>query len=165
MWPKMKTIKTKEERGNCFIDNRKMKANFRKVIAFLNVFIDGLSKCNLGSSICGGIFWDYKAYFLGAFGLSLGTNTAYFAEIGSYVGYWICSWQGLVSSLARKRLYFQSFVRSSMGIHNKWLNCCNLLNSMAFRFCHIFWETNYVADHLANLSLICNSLTWWQTPP
>lgn len=109
---------------------------------------------------------------LGAFGLSLGINTAYFAEIMAatlatefaHDKGWYCLWLESDSMLVI-HLFSNPSLNPPWGIHNRWLNCCNLINSMAFRFSHIFWETNYVADHLTNLGLICDSLTWWQTPP
>lgn len=50
-------------------------------------------------------------------------------------------------------------------IRNRWLNCLSMISSMSFHFSHIYREGNEAADALANLGLLQDNLSWWESPP
>ncbi|KAJ4713976.1 Ribonuclease H protein [Melia azedarach] len=141
-------------------------------IDWIKVNTNGLAKGNPGPAACGGVFRNYYGDFFGGFGLALGHQSSFFSKIMAvilaieiaYNNGWLNLWLESDSLLVVQLLLSDSLL-PPWTLHNRWLNCKNLISKMNFRWTHAFREVNSVADALANLDLFCDSLHWWSTYP
>ncbi|KAJ4717448.1 Ribonuclease H protein [Melia azedarach] len=142
------------------------------IYPFIKVNTDGLSKGNPGEAACGGVFRDHSGKFLGAYAVSLGHNTSFYAEIMAIIYAinqaaqrgWKFIWLESDSQAALSCLLDHSY-KPPWCIYNEWTNCHLLLSQISFYCSHIFREGNQVADSMANVGLSCPTFTWFAYPP
>ncbi|KAJ4717451.1 Ribonuclease H [Melia azedarach] len=142
------------------------------IYPFIKVNTDGLSKGNPGEAACGGVFRDHSGKFLGAYAVSLGHNTSFYAEIMAIIYAinqaaqrgWKFIWLESDSQAALSCLLDHSY-KPPWCIYNEWINCHFLLSQIPFYCSHIFREGNQVADSMANVGLSCPTFTWFGYQP
>ncbi|KAK9288313.1 hypothetical protein L1049_016764 [Liquidambar formosana] len=135
---------------------------------WIKVNTDGLSKGNPGIAASGGVFRNYRGFMKGFFGLCLGIQTAFFAELKSVIlavsFAWEKGWHSLWiesdSSAVISSLQNYTF-KPPWPLLNEWRNCLSLIKKMNVIFSHIYREGNSIADKIANLALNFFDLTWW----
>ena len=135
-------------------------------------------KCNTDGSannsttVCGGIFRNYKADFVFCFAENTGVGNALHAELSGAMRAieiaasrnWTHLWLELDSSLVVNAFKSNSMV--PWHLRNRWYNCLCLTRNMNFMVSHIFREGNPCADSLANVGLTLDHLTcWYNLPP
>ncbi|KAJ4723329.1 Ribonuclease H [Melia azedarach] len=114
-------------------------------IGWVEVNSDGLAKGNPGPAACGGVFRNHDGSFTGGFGLQLGHNTSYFAEVmGAILAVEIAHARGWCNlwlesdSMLVINLFYKASNSPHWCLRNRWLNCQELLADMNFRCSHTF---------------------------
>lgn len=111
----------------------------------------------------------YRCFSLGLFAMSLGIQTAIYAEIMGFIktvenaaikGWFLLGIETDSSVLAQKVRSKSDAVHWSLK--TRWRKCLNILYSNPFRITHIFREGNGVADVMANIgfSIRLHKVVW-----
>ncbi|KAM7517189.1 hypothetical protein LguiA_006772 [Lonicera macranthoides] len=127
---------------------------------------DGLSKN--GIAACGGLFRDSSGHVCGLFVKKLGTGNAYFAEFSAVLiaveqaalRGWNKVWFEMDSALTCLTFFKKSHA-PPWQLRRRWEKCWAYLDSIEFRFSHVYREGNIPADILSNYALSFDVFKWW----
>lgn len=134
---------------------------------WIKVNADGLARGNPLLIVCGGIFRNENVCHVGSFFDYMGEGNVALAELMTTIlaiekarfWGWTKLWMEIDCLLVVKAFSDSSLV--PWKIRFRWLRCIAFSRTIDFMISHVFRETNFYVDFLANIGLAGRSYSWF----